>query len=210
MILILVFVPSASAQKRKPARKSRAAIARVSRPALPPVMTICVNDPLPKGYWIVRETFSDKCPIVNNFPRALVISLTGTETGTVADVVERDQVPVKTIIQWKSDLKADFQADWDKNYKNVVEKPFRIVGSIRISTEVNNSFPSNKYWAFYISDGSGGLGLEVFARRDDRSDKLRSQLFNGSAEGTFTVVAHYSSVTLDGEPLELLGWGAVK
>jgi hypothetical protein len=88
LILMLVFflTPSVFAQKRKPVRKSGAAVARASRPALAPVMTICVNDPLPKGYWIVRETFSDKCPIVNNFPRALVISLDGTEPGRAPEV----------------------------------------------------------------------------------------------------------------------------
>jgi hypothetical protein len=139
-----------------------------------------------------------------------VISVDGTETGTAAGVPARERYPVKTIIQWKSDFKADFQADWDKNYKNVVEKPFSIVGRISISTSVDNSFPSNKYWAFDIYDDSGGGGLVVFAKRDVWSDKLRSELFKGSVNGTFTVVAHYSSVTLSADPLELLDWGGVK
>jgi hypothetical protein len=89
LVLMLVFflTPSVFAQKRKPARKSGAAIARVSRPALPSVMTICVNDRLPKGYWIVRETFDSQCPLVNNYPRALVISLDGTDSAGAAPAV---------------------------------------------------------------------------------------------------------------------------
>jgi hypothetical protein len=98
LILMLVFflTPSVFAQKRKPVRKSGAAIARVSRPALAPVMTICVNDTLPKGYWIVRETFDYKCPIVNNFPRALVISVDGKEPGHTPAVASKPSVDSKS------------------------------------------------------------------------------------------------------------------
>jgi hypothetical protein len=66
------------------AQNKRARVVRhpvAARSYLSPVTMICYNDPLPAGYWIVRETFSSSCPLVNNFPRAYMISIDGTEPG---------------------------------------------------------------------------------------------------------------------------------
>ncbi len=140
-MFVLLVNPSVFAQKRKPSRKSGAAVARVSRrPALAPVLTICVNDPLPKGYWIVRETFSDKCPIVNNFPRALVISVDGTEPGRAPDVA--NSVPSASITSSIEDARAkkvvgedDELGDVPKSSRELWEedraKEAKIMGAVR-------------------------------------------------------------------------------
>ncbi len=81
LTLILMFGLSGSSVF---AQKKRSRVAHrpvAARSYLSPVTMICYNDPLPAGYWIVRETFSSSCPLVNNFPRAYVISIDGTEPG---------------------------------------------------------------------------------------------------------------------------------
>ncbi len=80
MLFVFLVSPSAFAQKRKAVRHRSSGSVAYARA---PVMTICVNDPLPSGYWIVKQTFDSSCPEVNNFNRAYLISVDGAASGDV-------------------------------------------------------------------------------------------------------------------------------
>jgi hypothetical protein len=67
LLAFVVLVPSASGQRRG------------SISASPDYLLICSENPLPDGYRIVRETFSEGCPQVHYMRRAYVIARPGVE-----------------------------------------------------------------------------------------------------------------------------------
>jgi hypothetical protein len=81
VLFVLLVSPSSFAQKRKAVRHRSNRLVASGRA---PVMTICANDPLPSGYWIVKQTFDSRCPEVDNFNRAYLISISGAATDEMA------------------------------------------------------------------------------------------------------------------------------
>ncbi len=95
VLFVLLISPFVYAQKHRRHRVGRSASGRA------PVMTICVNDHLPSGYWIVRQIFDSRCPEVDNFNRAYLISISGeaTDAMVASAPVSTSQVSVASSTQ---------------------------------------------------------------------------------------------------------------
>jgi hypothetical protein len=78
-LVVFLVSPSAFAQKRKAVRHRSS---RSVTKTLSPVMVICVDESLPSGYSIVKQTFDSRCSKVDN--SAYLISTSGEATEAMA------------------------------------------------------------------------------------------------------------------------------